>query len=254
MAKIPKKIRPFLSKIKKELPEILKDNLYGIYIFGSLTYGDFDPFKSDIDCVVVIKKPLNKNEIRLLKSWYKRLLNDPLTKRLEMEYAVKENLTPISDKLITSKTPKFFKGRFSEKADSDAYNPIIWFNIKEKGLTLFGPQPKLFISKVKKQVLRDALRAEVNYIKKKGDKWLRPKWSRAYVVLTLCRVLYTLKTDNIVSKEMAAGWCLRELPQEWHPLISWAIKGFRIDDKNFGFRTKEKTNRFIKFVSKNLAR
>lgn len=247
------KIRTFLSKIKKELPKILRGNLYGIYIYGSLTYGDFDSRKSDIDCIVVIKRELNKDEIRLLKNWYKNLSNNPLAKRLEMAYAIKKNLTNISRKAVVSKTPLFYKGRFYT-GDSDAYKPIVWFNIREKGLTLFGPPPKSFVLKITKRVLINALWQEVEHMKRKGDKWLRPKWSRCYVVLTLCRVLYTLRTSSIVSKETAAKWCLKELPQEWHSLISWAVKEFRTKEGDFGFRTKDKTKRFMKFVLGSLSR
>ncbi len=138
MAEIPKKINNFLSKIRENLPEILGDNLYGIYIYGSLTYGGFNPVKSDIDCVVVVREALTKKEIQLLKNWYKKLLNNPLAKRLEMAYAIKKNLILTSGKTAVSRTPLFFKGKFFKKADSDAYNPIIWLNIKNNGYNTFG--------------------------------------------------------------------------------------------------------------------
>ena len=39
--------------------EILKENLSGCYLHGSAVMGCFNPDKSDIDLIVVVKKPLS---------------------------------------------------------------------------------------------------------------------------------------------------------------------------------------------------
>ncbi len=46
-------INSLLDNISKELQNYLEDNLVGIYIFGSLAWGDFNYKSSDIDFVVV---------------------------------------------------------------------------------------------------------------------------------------------------------------------------------------------------------
>ena len=38
--------------------EILKDDLTGIYLHGSAVMGCFNPEKSDIDMIIVVRKPL----------------------------------------------------------------------------------------------------------------------------------------------------------------------------------------------------
>lgn len=219
---MPAEIVKFLQKIKKELPVVLKDNLYGIYVFGSLTYGGFRPKSSDIDCVAVTNKILSDEEFDRLEKWYKKLLreNYQLAKRLEMSYAVKNNLF---SKNIT-KTPKFFKGRFNKKSDSDANNPITWLNIKNNGLTVFGPEPKAFVPAIDSKILKNALKTEFDYINRRLKKFLSEDWSKVYVILTFCRILYTLKNNKIATKKRAAEWCLKNLPRKYHPIILAAIK------------------------------
>jgi hypothetical protein len=64
----------------------------------------------------------------------------------------------------------------------------------------------------------------MNLIKKRQKKYLKDDWSKAYVILTFCRIIYTLKTKEIKSKRTAAKWCLNHLLKKYHPIISSALK------------------------------
>jgi len=200
----------------------LKDNLYGIYVFGSLTYGSFRPKSSDIDCMIVTNKILNNKEFNSLRKCYVKLLkeNNQLTKRLEMSYAVKNNL--LSNRV--AKNPKFYNGKLNKEADSDANNPIAWLNIKQTGITVYGPHPEKFVPDIGRDTIRRALKTEFDYINQRPGKYLKEDWSKVYVILTFCRILYTLKTGKIKSKHSAAEWCLNNLPKKWYRLINSAIK------------------------------
>lgn len=50
-------INEVLVNILNGIKEILNNNLIGLYLFGSLTYGDFNPDSSDIDLVAITKNP-----------------------------------------------------------------------------------------------------------------------------------------------------------------------------------------------------
>jgi streptomycin 3"-adenylyltransferase len=49
-----------LTAIADAISKALRDNFLGFYIMGSFVMGDWDPQKSDIDFIVVTRKPLNK--------------------------------------------------------------------------------------------------------------------------------------------------------------------------------------------------
>ena len=48
-------IKGFVEQSKR----ILRDNLIGVYLHGSLVMGCFNPQKSDIDLIIVIDKPIS---------------------------------------------------------------------------------------------------------------------------------------------------------------------------------------------------
>lgn len=51
-----------LSWIVRESREILKDNLIGVYLHGSLAMGCFNPKLSDVDFIVVVERKLSVDE------------------------------------------------------------------------------------------------------------------------------------------------------------------------------------------------
>ena len=46
-----------LSKFTEETRNILGDELVGVYLHGSAAMGCFNPAKSDLDLLIVVKKP-----------------------------------------------------------------------------------------------------------------------------------------------------------------------------------------------------
>ena len=47
-----------LVRIQTEMAAILRQNLAGVYLHGSLAFGCFHPAVSDIDFIVVVREPL----------------------------------------------------------------------------------------------------------------------------------------------------------------------------------------------------
>lgn len=158
--KIPKDLRSFLEVIKTQLPKLLGDVLFGVYIYGSLSYGDFEEYRSDVDIIVVIKRALNKKELEKLKSWYNSGLmqKSRWTKRVEMDYAVLGRL--VSDKKYGAKTTRFAGGKLSNRVNYEANNPITRINIKDCGIPLVGPSPKKFVPEISDELLFRALKSD----------------------------------------------------------------------------------------------
>ena len=60
-----------LNDFSTNLLKILKEKIVGIYLTGSLSYGDFILERSDIDLIVVVKAKLGINEIELIRNLHK---------------------------------------------------------------------------------------------------------------------------------------------------------------------------------------
>jgi hypothetical protein len=54
---------------------------------------------------------------------------------------------------------------------------------------------------------------------------IKKRGYQSYIVLTMCRVLYTLYYGDVVSKPNAAHWARETLDQRWKPLIERAVIG-----------------------------
>ena len=81
-----------LGRIADAISKILKENFVGFYIIGSFVMGDWNPKKSDVDFIVVTRKPLNNKESVEIGKLHLALSKSDLGKKLDGAYAYLEQL------------------------------------------------------------------------------------------------------------------------------------------------------------------
>ncbi len=216
-------INNLLGLILSRIRAILSSKFIGLYLFGSLATGDFDYESSDIDLVVAISTDLSQEEFEELKIMHTDIMlnNSKWNDRIEIGYISVRNLKKpelhCKIALISPGEPFHFKG-----ADNDWI--INRYVLREKGLMIFGPPPKTLIDPISKEVLKNAIKE----LMKEWRDWIKqteivsPPNYQAYMIMTMCRALYTFKTSDFVSKKQAALWAKKELP-EWFLLIDKAL-------------------------------
>jgi hypothetical protein len=222
--RLPAQASTLLHDLKAHLPVILGKNLVGIYLYGSVTQRAFDPSRSDIDGIVVTRRTLTDRQFRTLRTWMARKARaNPWTRRVQLIFLLKNNV-------LTMNAPSclYQFGRLS-RGTSDG-NPIIWIDVLDRGVVLSGAKPRSLVPTISATLLEQALEREIGYLRAEMIRKSRSKWRdvpsyRAYVVLTLCRILYSFHTGKIVSKPVAARWAVRSLPRPWHVLIRQASRG-----------------------------
>lgn len=74
----------------------------------------------------------------------------------------------------------------------------------------------------------EALRRELGYlreeiIEKAESEWRDVPMYRAYAVLTICRILYSLEKGTVTSKPKAAKWAIKKLPRQFSGTILTAL-------------------------------
>lgn len=79
-----------LNKISENYKSILKDNLVGIYVHGSIALRCFNWNKSDIDFLVVVKEKLSNDIKKKLMDITIEINNQAPQKGLEMSIVLKE--------------------------------------------------------------------------------------------------------------------------------------------------------------------
>ena len=109
-------INELMMQVNEWIKEILKDNYVGVYFHGSLRLGSFNPNKSDLDFIIVVKHKLSpeiKEQLwdKMLENEYKRLLHeggyDGLIKIIKTTY-LRNNDRINSKKKISEKDETYF--------------------------------------------------------------------------------------------------------------------------------------------------
>jgi len=218
---LPTTLQTFLKTIQTDLPNIIPENLVGIYIYGSISYGDFAEGRSDVDVAAVVKRRLNKDERQKLNDWYKSepMTSSPWLKKLEMDYIVFEDISiNIKNRMEAS---RFAGGKLKETAIFDGAI-LDWENIRSCGIVLYGEDPKSFIPETDEKLLFEALADKFQALKENIFDWVKiDLWNQVYVVVQLCRVIYALKNHGQpVSKKAAAEWCEKNLPDQFRSMVS----------------------------------
>jgi Domain of unknown function (DUF4111) len=223
MARIPDQVSVLLSELTENLSSILGRNLVGIYLYGSLTQRAFNRKRSDVDCLVVTKRDLSESQFKKIGEWFDQATKSNMwVSRLQIQFLIKDKILTMNARACLYQFGKFTHG------GSDG-NPIIWKNVLQSGVTLFGAPPESFVPAITSEILNEALRRELEYLreeitKKPESDWRNVSSYRAYAVLTVCRILYSARKGTVVSKPRAAHWALKRLPKEWHPIITQALE------------------------------
>jgi len=222
-------VNAVLRQLLQGAQAVLGDQFVGLYLYGSLASGDFDPAHSDIDFVVVTANALTDETVAALKALHTRLAasSNPWAKKLEGTY-LPQHALPRYDP-DAAPCPSVNEGEFYlARHESDWI--IQRYVLREYGVAVAGPPLHLLIEPVTPDDLRRAVQGILR-------EWWQPMWEcaeregdverlrggdyQAYAILTMCRALYTLCTGDFVSKPVAARWAQQELAQ-WQALIAWA--------------------------------
>ena len=247
---IPKDLADLLHTIATDFPGILRDNLVGVYLWGSLTYEAFDETCSDVDLIVVTRRDLDDRGFSELDDWFKKTgEHNRWVKRIDMRFVI--------DKQFLDNTSRccgfyHYTGKMI-RTGSDG-NPIIWVNIGQSGISLWGEDANLIAPHVSEQCLNDGLTLELNYLteglaSRIGDRSDNAFVYNAYAVLTACRILYSVQHKTLVSKDEAFAWVMKRVPRIWRRVIRTAREN-RL--RNRGSTTpelEEGAMRFVEFVT-----
>ena len=220
---MPDALETLVADIRTELPIVLGKNLVGIYLYGSLTQAAFNPKRSDVDAIVVTTRALTTREFRAVSRWLRRSAGaNPWGRRLQLSFLIRNRiLTPGAPSCL------YQFGRLV-RSRSDG-NPIIWLNVLESGIVLAGPPPRSFVPPISDTMLNAALKRELDYLRreiitKSRSRWRTVGFYRIYAVLTVCRILYSLRTRTVPSKGTAARWAIDRLPANHRRLIRRAFQ------------------------------
>ena len=216
-------IDTILTELIKKIDNVIGDNLLGIYLFGSLTYGDFDPGRSDIDLITLVNQQLNAFQIEKCHELhlYIEKRNPKWLHRIENSFtptSMLSNIQPPNDPRPYYNDGEIWQAQYGNEWIINLYL------LDKYGITLFGRNIHNIINNIN---IKDVQQACVKDLFKEWEPKLQdPKCLdnhhyQSYLVLNLCRILYTVQKADAKSKKVSADWVKTQYPQ-WTNLINTA--------------------------------
>jgi len=217
-------INNMLTELVEGLNRLLGKKIVGLYLSGSLAYGDFLPDRSDVDLQAVVRSPVTQEELRSVEQLHRETERryPQWADRIECSYvplALMRELTP-------PVTPRPWWGFGTLYAEAQAGNEWIinHYLLSRHGIALQGPNfneliPPIDIQNVRQASARDLFQEWVPKID--DGAWLSNCHYQSYLVLNLCRILHTVIQGEPGSKKVAGQWAKAAYPQ-WKNLIEEA--------------------------------
>jgi hypothetical protein len=216
----------------------LGEGFCGAYLLGSFALGDAD-VHSDVDFLVVTHRELADSDQAALQELHSRLfeLDVPWAQHLEGSYAPKEQLRTVA----AAGSPWFYLDNGASRlVRSDHCNTaLVRWVLREHGVVLAGPHPGELVDPVSPDLLRKEARSMLSeyadwaeesrgrYDAGEGlETWTElpfSRWQQPYLVLSFCRILWTLRYGTVTTKREAGAWALEELDSRWSDLIQRAL-------------------------------
>ena len=206
---------------------VLGPDFVGMYVSGSLAAGEFDQ-ASDVDVVVVTETEVSGVRLASLDALHARVAQRDAwcATELECTYISRAAVRRFDRARAVHASLDRGPGERLKLATYDEGWVVHCHLVRTKGITHAGPDPATLIDEVPPATLRQAMRAVLTGwatgLLARPDA-LRTRGYQSYVVLSLCRIRYTLETGAVVSKRRAAEWARSALDAKWRPLIDRAI-------------------------------
>ena len=214
-----------LEKIVSRMMDVLQENLLGVYLGGSFAHGGWDDY-SDVDFDVVIGQDLHPGEIAALKVIHASVYVDECyyARHLEGAYFPKDVL---GDLARTDERIWYLDNGSLNFERSIHDNTLVnrWV-LRERGITLMGPDPKTWIPHVPDALLKaEVLRTMLDWGREIlcGAYIMDNRWAQTFAVLSYCRMLHTLAVGEVHSKPEGSAWAKKHLDPEWTDLIADAL-------------------------------
>lgn len=217
-------INTLLTEWAEGLKRLLGKKIVGLYLSGSLAYGDFVVERSDIDLQAVVRSPLTEHELRSIEQLHREIEArcPQWANRVECSYVPLE----LMSELTPPATPRPWWGFGTLYAEAPAGNEWIINHclLSRHGIALEGPDFNQLIPPIDIRTVRQASARDLfqEWVPKIDDgAWLSNSHYQSYLVLNLCRILHTVVRGQPDSKKAAGEWAKATYPQ-WKNLIEEA--------------------------------
>lgn len=231
---VPAAVRSQVVRFVDAISGILTGNLLGIYLHGSLALGGFNPERSDIDLLVLMREGMAVETKRRIVESLLGLSGCP--RPIEVSFLREADLIPwkhptpydlhFSEAWRSRYTDELESGTWMHWNDTTCNDPDLAAHItvtRHRGVCLAGKPARESLPPVPWHDYLESIVGDLTWAagRAEGDP--------TYLLLNACRVLAAAREGLILSKPEAAVWALEELPEALRPAVRRALRQYRGD-------------------------
>jgi streptomycin 3"-adenylyltransferase len=227
--KFPKKTPEFVREALREtlsgVHSILQDNLVGVYLYGSLAMGCFNPKSSDIDIVLVVRKGLPEEQRKKVLEYLKGVGSKD--RRIELSIVREDVVRNPRYPMMVDLHFEYWGDVFESEEDKEILSNL--YTARERGFCVWGvPIGDVFSEIPAEYHLRSVVEDLEHTRKCLHESSERVGYDPAvYWVLGSCRILAFIREGKVLSKLEGGWWGMVNLPREYHDLVGQALSCYR---------------------------
>ncbi|SJN21092.1 aminoglycoside adenylyltransferase domain-containing protein [Luteococcus japonicus] len=225
---LPEVVRQICASFNHAIHNTSEDLLVGLYLRGSLCWGEFFP-SSDVDFTAVLSRRPGVHDLQALESAHTQIWFEFPEHDFDGHHVVLEDLHhPPAD---CPHVPCAHAGTFTAAGLQDV-NPVSWAELSQRGIRVTGRDPqRLGIAHDQDRLLAYS-RKNLDRYWGRTAKELKLGWmlagrrddAIAWCTLGVARLHHLLATGELTSKSGAGRYILDELDERWHPLAAEALR------------------------------
>ena len=209
---LPSAVQAACRDLREGLLRVLGDDLVWLWVYGAVTFDDRPRRLGDVDTHAIVRSPSGPARARAI---------DDLHASSDVEWDSWYVL--LADAASRAPPRHAFRAGLHDRAW--ALHRAHW--LAGQYVLLHGRAPAELVPAPTWPELLDGLRSEVEFVEGVVREGPRDAEHAAFAVWNGCRVVYSLRTrDVVVSKRAAATWALEHAPSSWRPAIEAAGRAY----------------------------
>ena len=224
----PREVRTICDTHLALAEEVVPGLVEGLYLHGSLGFGEWYTGRSDVDFVAVTAGRPDAATVRRLGEVHERLSETFPRPAYDGFYVTWEDLAGPVDRCPD--VPCTLGGYWHDEGRVDV-NPVTWHELARHGVTVHGPAIEDVHVWTDQHVLRaythanlrDYWAEEVVAPLRKFPEEAAKAENMAWCVLGVSRLHHLLATDRLTSKDGAGRHAVEAFGEEWRVLVAEAL-------------------------------
>jgi len=261
---LPAEVQELLAELLPAMQRGLRDELLGVYLFGSVALDAYTPGTSDVDLLACLRTDPDASTAESLRPVHDSIVArwPQWRDRVEVAYVGVESLARFREQPHT--IARICPGEPLHLRSVDVDWLVDWHVAREHGRTLLGPPARRLLPRTTSEEFRRAVATEMgswvrqlHQVDAALDRQAVPAPGLlAYLVLGLARGLRTARTGEHVSKEEGARWVARTYPR-WASLAEHAVaarRGEPFDPRELSLPAARAFARFVQAEAESALR